>query len=124
MSDTTWNDNGFNIADVQHTQEAIATIRTAIQVTSYLNDAQINGNCSNVVNNVVGIYRRYQERVLAVDGVQLNNWIERRINQLQDLWTPLAGQDPEARGGIEALNGLLNTLEVLFLDTGNMDLGF
>ncbi|KAH8692089.1 hypothetical protein BGW36DRAFT_386932 [Talaromyces proteolyticus] len=62
-------------------------------------------------------YRQYQERVLAIDGTQIQpaemyqefvhemaiqdfensaHWIERRIGQLQNIWGPFVGQDPEA----------------------------
>lgn len=143
MSDTTWNGNGFNIADAQHTQDAITAIRTAIQVTSYLNDAQVNSNWATVVQDVTTYYRHYQERVLAVDGAQINpaemyqefvrevviqdiensaDWIRRRIGQLQRIWQPLVGQDPEAQGVLDTLQELDDTVETLLLNWGDLGL--
>lgn len=143
MSDTTWNGNGFNIADHTLTEQALTAIRTTIQVTSYLNEDQINRNWATVVNNVIDIYGRYQERVLAVDGTEIHpremyqeyiayvvvpdienaeNWIQRRLGQLQELWEPLQGQngwaDPILKE-IRALNGLVNNL---LLDTTALNL--
>ncbi|KAA8652731.1 uncharacterized protein ATNIH1004_001636 [Aspergillus tanneri] len=144
MSDELWNSNGFNIADVQHVEGAINTIRTAIQVTSYLNDDQVNENWSTVVNDVMEIYGHYQDRVLAVDGVQLHAremyqefvrevvvvdienseyWILRRLNQVRNLWQPLVGQDPNAQGVIDTLKELSDLMDTLLVDTTKMDLG-
>lgn len=144
MSDMLWNSNGYNIADVTHTEQAITSIRTAIQVTSYLNDRDVNDNWLTVVNDVVEIYRRYQQRILAVDGVQFHaaemyqeymrevvivdiensdNWIEQRIGQLRNIWTPLVGQHPEAQGVLDMLKELDDTVEALLVDTTRMDLG-
>ncbi|KAJ5487608.1 hypothetical protein N7530_001908 [Penicillium desertorum] len=143
MSDTLWTSNGFNIPDVEHTERAITSIRTVIQVTSYMNDDQINNNWATVVNTVLETYGRYQERVLAVDGVQIHaremyqefirevvvpdiesseNWVQRRISQLREIWNPLRGQDPDATGVLDTLNELVELVEGLLLQTAGLNL--
>lgn len=145
MGNDLWTSNGFDIADSDHAEQAISTIRTAIQILSYLNDDDVNNNWATVINNVVEIYRRYQERVLAVDGVQLHaaemyqeyvrevvllnlennieSWVARRIRQLRNVWYPLLNQDPWAEGIIATLDNLREVMESILLDTTRMDLG-
>ncbi|PHH89142.1 hypothetical protein CDD83_6593 [Cordyceps sp. RAO-2017] len=72
VSDQAWISRGFNRPDHQLADEAITSIRTTMQVFAYLNEPQVNDNWCRVVNDISAIYGRYQERVLAVDGVRLH----------------------------------------------------
>lgn len=143
MADDLWNSNGFDLPDANRAAAAISTIRTAVQVTSYLNDDVINRNWAHILNDIVRAYRRYQERVQAVDGVNIHpaemyqefmllvvtqnigrstDWMERRINQLRTLWQDQVGSHPEAQSIIYQLKALAETVEGLLLNIGSLPL--
>jgi chitinase len=144
MGDDLWDSNGFHHQNSELAGAAIATIRTAIQVISYLNDDEVNRAWSTVINTVVAAYGRYQERVLAVTGVQINpremyqeymnevvirnlensieSWVNRRIGQLRRVWEPLRGIDPDAEGILQDLRRLERTMRDEFIDTSRMDI--
>ncbi|KAL4993981.1 hypothetical protein BDV10DRAFT_189441 [Aspergillus recurvatus] len=144
MSDDTWNSNGFDLADVDRTTGAITTIRTTMQVMSYLNDARVTANWATVVNTAVAIYDDYQNRVQRVDNVSIfprqmyqeyilrvvipdienmEIWVTRRINQLRALWQPLVGQNSWAQLILDELEGMQEDMDTLILDFTNVNLG-
>jgi hypothetical protein len=100
MSDALWTSNGFNIADTQHTQDAITAIRTVTSSNKLSQRRPSQQQLATVVQDVTTYCRYYQESVLAVDDIRIHpaemyqefvrevviqdignstNWIERRM---------------------------------------------
>lgn len=137
MSDSLWEENGFNEPDAGRADGAITFLRSTIQVLRYLNEDTVNGNWANVVNSVRDELQHYQDRVLAVDGVQLHlaeqrteyvrrvivrniesvdNWLGRRINLMREVWQRARGNNPAAQSILATLNRVANEVEELFVD--------
>lgn len=141
MSDSLWNENGFNLEDPQRSNAAISYIRATMQVVVYLNDAVVNDNWAHIIQDVVDAYRRYAERVQAVDGVTIHpaemyqeyvlnvvihnledtdRWMLRRIEQLRSVWRN--SNHPEAQGVLDQLQETEDQVEELLIDMSRLPL--
>lgn len=144
MATSTWTESGFDEATTDGAQGALSLIRNTISVISYLNDPEVNTNWATVVNGLIAIYGRYQERVLAVDNVQIFpremyqeymrqvlfdqievvvGYIQSRLLRLEETWRPLATTgDDVADSVMESIEHLREFTDKIYIDSSRFRL--
>jgi hypothetical protein len=156
MSDNTWKKNNFMSTSEANgyapAEGGLSTIRLAIAIFEYLNDAVVNANMATTMNAIHATFANYDASVLAVTGNQINTarlaadfvygamiprlegvqaWAIRRINTMITDWEaalnqPTSSARANAVGRVlTALRSLLATTESLILiDTTGFDFEF
>lgn len=143
MASSTWTESGFDEATTDGAQGALSLIRNTISVISYLNDPTVNTNWATVVNDLIAIYGRYQERVFAVDNVRIYpremyqeyvrevllnqlefvvGYIHNRLTRLQQTWQPLVGTSAGAESVLLTIEHLSEVTDNLSIDKDQFNL--
>ena len=147
MSDATWTSNGFDRAgatpvDLTRLEQALSFLRATIQVIAYMNNDDINTHLGNSMNDfleelqlfsdrynavhnanidLADLHREYIQETLVRRTPTVQAWLQRRLQQLQTIWSAQANATPAAtRGVLQTIANLQQDVRGLNLDTSRL----